>query len=43
MTELELAFVGGDRQIWLSDFEGQTPKQLTFGEGPGAKSPWGIL
>jgi len=43
MTDAQLAFVGGDRQIWLMDADGRSPRQLTFGEGPGAKNPWGVL
>ena len=38
-----LAFVGGDRQIWTMSASGGEHKQVTFGEGPGARSPWGVL
>jgi len=43
MSEGQLAFVGGDRQIWVTGVEGQSPRQVTYGEGPGARSPWGVL
>jgi hypothetical protein len=38
-----LAFVGGDRQIWTMSATVGGHKQMTFGEGPGARSPWGVL
>ena len=43
MSTNQFAFVGGDRQIWLMDAETGGHKQVTFGEGPGARSPWGVL
>lgn len=38
-----LAFVGGDRQIWTMSVTAGEHKQVTFGEGPGARTPWGVL
>jgi Tol biopolymer transport system component len=43
MSEGRLACVGGDRQIWVMGMEAQSPRQVTFGEGPGARNPWGVL
>ena len=43
MSEARVAFVGGDRQIWTLAADGTNPKQITFGEGPGAQTPWGVM
>lgn len=43
MNEAGLAVVAGDQQIWTMSQSGSDCKQLTFGEGPGARSPWGML
>ena len=43
MSEARVAFVGGDRQIWTLRADGTDPRQMTFGEGPGAQTPWGVM
>ena len=43
MTVGRFAFVAGDRQIWTMTDEGTNPRQMTFAEGPGARSPWGVM
>lgn len=43
MSESRLAVIAGDQQVWTMAQSGADCKQLTFGEGPGAQSPWGVL
>lgn len=43
MSDGRVAFVGGDRQIWTMDASATGHKQVTFGEGGGAPTPWGML
>lgn len=43
MNPSRLAVVAGDQQVWTMSASGADCKQLTFGEGPGAQNPWGML
>jgi len=37
-----IAFVGADKQVHVVNAQGSSHKQVTFGSGPGATTPWGV-
>ena len=43
MSVDRVAIVAADRQIWTFQGLGTDYRQITFGEGPGAQTPWGLL